>query len=292
MSKKLKVKALLLAAVVLASLVVMAGILSSMQDDISINNYQADIQREMDELPGLLETASAEQEQNTETFDAIYQSKAQSVAFMAHNNTGYEATDAKMLEYKDMLLVDNIMIVSREGEVLAKAQDTPANFTYQRYNELRSVFDSGEPSAAMEVTFSDQDQTWRYYSARIDDNTMVVIEQNPEELEQLINNTSSISAVLGSISVGQSGYTFAVSGRDYVVSYHPNEELIGTDALDAGIDASHLENGTFTWITFNGERLYCGVSEIDGTYYLSAVPESEMIASRNLTVGVILFIFF
>lgn len=276
MSKKLKVKALLLAAVVLASLVVMAGILSSMQDDISINNYQADIQREMDELPGLLETASAEQEQNTETFDAIYQSKAQSVAFMAHNNTGYEATDAKMLEYKDMLLVDNIMIVSREGEVLAKAQDTPANFTYQRYNELRSVFDSGEPSAAMEVTFSDQDQTWRYYSARINDNTMVVIEQNPEELEQLINNTSSISAVLGSISVGQSGYTFAVSGRDYVVSYHPNEELIGTDALDAGIDASHLENGTFTWITFNGERLYCGVSEIDGTYYLSAVPESEM----------------
>ncbi len=269
MSKKLKVKALLLAAVVLASLVVMAGILSSMQDDISINNYQADIQREMDELPGLLETASAEQEQNTETFDAIYQSKAQSVAFMAHNNTGYEATEAKMLEYKDMLLVDNIMIVSREGEVLAKAQDTPANFTYQRYNELRSVFDSGEPSAAMEVTFSDQDQTWRYYSARIDDNTMVVIEQNPEELEQLINNTSSISAVLGSISVGQSGYTFAVSGRDYVVSYHPNEELIGTDALDAGIDASHLENGTFTWITFNGERLYCGVSEIEGTYYLS-----------------------
>lgn len=65
-----------------------------------------------------------------------------------------------------------------------------------------------------------------------------------------------------------------------------------SQALDAGIDASHLENGTFTWITFNGERLYCGVSEIDRTYYLSAVPESEMIASRNLTVGVILFIFF
>lgn len=64
-----------------------------------------------------------------------------------------------------------------------------------------------------------------------------------------------------------------------MVSYHPNEELIGTDALDAGIDASHLENGTFTWITFNGERLYCGVSEIEGTYYLSAVPESEMIAA-------------
>ena len=45
-------------------------------------------------------------------------------------------------------------------------------------------------------------------------------------------------------------------------------------------------------MTFEGERLFCGVSEIDGTYYISAVPESEMTASRNLTVGVVLFIFF
>ncbi len=292
MSKKLKVKSALLAGVVVLSLLIMGVILSSMQDDISLNNYRADIQREMDELPGLLQTADDEAVQNKETYDEIYQSKAQSVAFMANNNTGYEATDAKMREYRDMLLVDNIMIVSRDGSILAKAQDTPANFAYARYNELRSVFDTGEPSAAMEVTFSEQDQTWRYYSARIDDNTMVVIEQNPAELTDLIEDTSSISAVLSGVSVGQTGYVFAISGRDYVISYHPDADLIGNDALDAGIDTADLEDGNFTWITFNGERLYCGVSEINGTYYVSAVPESELIASRNLTVGVILFIFF
>ena len=141
-----------------------------------MNNYRADIQREMDELPVLLETAHDEAIQNEETFDAIYQSKAASVAFMANNNTGYKVTDAKMREYKDMLLVDNVMVVSRDGKVLAKAQDTLADFSYARYNELRSVFDAGEPSAAVEVTFVEQNQTWRYYSARIDDNTMVVIE--------------------------------------------------------------------------------------------------------------------
>lgn len=85
---------------------------------------------------------------------------------------------------------------------------------------------------------------------------------------------------------------FAISGRDYVVTYHPNSEVIGTDALDDGIDVTDLENGKFSWIDFEGERLYCGVSEIEGTYYVSAVPESELIASRNLTVAVILFIFF
>lgn len=292
MSKKLKVKSALLAGVVVLSLIIMGVILSTMQDDISLNNYRADIQREMDELPVLLETAHDEAIQNEETFDAIYQSKAASVAFMANNNTGYKATDAKMREYKDMLLVDNVMIVSRDGKVLAKAQDTPADFSYARYNELRSVFDTGEPSAAVEVTFAEQNQTWRYYSARIDDNTMVVIEQNPAELTELYDNTSSISAVLSSVSVGQTGYVFAISGKDYVVSYHPNAELIGSDALSDGMNVSNLENGTFTWLTFNRERLYCGVSEIEGTYYVSAVPESELIASRNLTVGVILFIFF
>lgn len=285
MSKKLKVKSALLAGVVVLSLIIMGVILSTMQDDISLNNYRADIQREMDELPVLLETAHDEAIQNEETFDAIYQSKAASVAFMANNNTGYKATDAKMREYKDMLLVDNVMIVSRDGKVLAKAQDTPADFSYARYNELRSVFDTGEPSAAVEVTFAEQNQTWRYYSARIDDNTMVVIEQNPAELTELYDNTSSISAVLSSVSVGQTGYVFAISGKDYVVSYHPNAELIGSDALSDGMNVSNLENGTFTWLTFNGERLYCGVSEIEGTYYVSAVPESELIASRNLTVG-------
>ena len=292
MSKKLKVKFALLAGVVVLSLIIMGVILSTMQDDISLNNYRADIQREMDELPVLLETAHDEAIQNEETFDAIYQSKAASVAFMANNNTGYKATDAKMREYKDMLLVDNAMFVSRDGKVLAKAQDTPVDFSYARYNELRSVFDTGEPSAAVEVTFAEQNQTWRYYSVRIDDNTMVVIEQNPAELTELYDNTSSISAVFSSVRVGQTGYVFAISGKDYVVSYHPNAELIGSDALSDGMNVSNLENGTFTWLTFNGERLYCGVSEIEGTYYVSAVPESELIASRNLTVGVILFIFF
>lgn len=60
MSKKLKVKSALLAGVVILSLLIMGVILSSMQDDISLDNYRADIQREMDELPGLLQTADDE----------------------------------------------------------------------------------------------------------------------------------------------------------------------------------------------------------------------------------------
>lgn len=90
-----------------------------MQDNISLENYRADIQREMDELPTLLETADDETAQNEETFDAIYQSKAASVAFMANNKADYEATNAKMQEYKELLGVDNVMIVNKDGKIEA-----------------------------------------------------------------------------------------------------------------------------------------------------------------------------
>ena len=292
MSKRLKIKAGVLAAFVAASVIVMGVIVASMQNDLSLSNYTADIEREMDELPSLLDSARSETAQNTETFDDIYASKAESVAFMAGNDVGFEATDAKMLEYKELLDVDNVMVVNRAGEVLAKAQDTPADFSRVRFNQLRESLDTGNASEPMEVRFEDEGTTWRYYAAPIDADTMVVIEQSPAELDELVDSTASTQAVLSGISVGQTGYVFAVSGRDYVVAYHPDADLVGTDALDDGIDAAQLEDGSFSWMTVRGERLYCGVSEIDGTYYISAVPESEMVSSRNMTVGVILFVFF
>lgn len=292
MSIRLKIKGVLLALVVLASVAIMGFTLVSMQDDLSIESAQADIQREMEELPALLEEADAETAQNEATFDSIYQSKAESIAFMASHDTGFEATNAKMSEYKELLGVDNVLIVDRDGSVVARAQDTLADFSYQRYNLLRTVFDTDEPSASMEVEFADEGVTMRYYAASIDGDSMVVIEQNPAELDELVANTGSLSSVLSGVSVGQNGYVFAVSAKNYVVEYHPKAEFIGTDALDNGIRVERLEDGTFTWITFGGERLYCGVSEIGDSYYISAIPESDMAASRNLTVGVILFIFF
>lgn len=42
----------------------------------------------------------------------------------------------------------------------------------------------------------------------------------------------------------------------------------------------------------NGQKLYCRVTLIGDTYYICAVPASDMAASRNVTVAVILFVFF
>lgn len=98
MSRAFKIKAVVLAAFAVASVVLMGVILSSMQDKLSVDDCTSDIRYEMESLPGLLAAADEETAQNTETFDAVYQSKAESVAFMANNNVGFAATDAKMAE--------------------------------------------------------------------------------------------------------------------------------------------------------------------------------------------------
>lgn len=292
MSKGLTVRIGVLIAVVLASMVAMGVLLTGMQGQLTRSSYAEEIEYEEASLPELLEQADAETVENTAQFDAIYQSKAASVAFMAQNDAGFEATDAKMAEYRELLAVDNVMVVTRTGEIVARATDTPADFTRMRFNRLRDTFDTNEPSEAVEIEYPEEEWLDRYYAARIDDETMVVIEQNPAELRTLVESTGSLASVLGSISLGQDGYVFAVSAKDYVIEYHPDEDLVGADAIDAGLSVENLEDGTLANMTLDGEALFCGVTKIGDMYYISAVPEADMAASSAITVGVILFAFF
>ena len=144
----------------------------------------------------------------------------------------------------------------------------------------------------MEIELPEQEWHKRYYASRIDDKTMAVIEQSPDELTELIAATGSTKSVLRNISIGQHGYVIAISAKDYLVTYHPDENLVGADAIDAGLDVAALEDGTFSNITLDGTELFCGVTRIGDTYYLCSVPEADMEQSGAVTVRVILFAFF
>ena len=291
MSKRLKLKLAILIGIVVVGMVAMGVWVSTKQTNLTLQNYMQEMQQEADSLPALLAEAQDETEQNTKNFDAIYQSKAESVAFMANNNTGYEATVSKMQEYRSLLGVDNIMVVSRDGSIVAKAEDTKADFSSSRFNPLFSVFDDGKVSDAVEVEASEQNWSKRYYSAKVDDKTMVVIEQSPDELNQLVEDSGSTEAVLKNITIGQTGYMFAVSAQDYTIQYHPNATLVGADALEKGFTVADLEDGNYCWVTLNGASLFCNVTEVDNMYYVAAVPEGDISFARTVTTGVILFVF-
>ncbi len=291
MSRKLRLKIAAIVIAAAASIVVMGVLLSGMQGELTRANYDAEMEREAEQLEALLAAADEENAQNKETFDAIYQSDAQSIAFLAANDTGFEVSDAKMREYQELLGVDNVLVVGADGTVLAQAAETRADFTAARFNYLRESLSTGEPSRAVEISLPDEDWRCRYYAARIDADTMVVIEQDPAELYDLVESTGSLSSVLGNVQVGQDGYVFALSAQTYVVEYHPDEALVGVDALDSGIDVADLEDGFTGWMTLAGERIYARVCLIGDTYYIEAVPAADMNASGDVTVGVILFVF-
>ena len=173
----------------LICLTVMGFFMMKLQTSLSLKSYRLDMEKEIQEMDRLLADRKEEEAQTIATDNAIYQSKAESIAFMANHEDGFEATDAKMREYADLLDVDNVLIVDQ-------------------------------------------------------------------------------------------------------ILYHPNEAMIGRDALSSGISVSDLEDGNFSWMTLNGKRFYAGVTELDRVYYIAAVPEAEIEGARNLTVGIILFIFF
>ena len=213
MSRGLRAKIAAIVAAALASVVVMGALLFGMQGELTRASYDSEMEAEAEQLQALLADAEEENAQNKETFDAVYQSKAQSVSFMAANDAGFEATDAKMREYQELLGVDNVLVVREDGTVVAKAADTRADFGSSRFNYLRESLVTGEPSRAVEVELPDEDWLTRYYAARIDDETMVVIEQSPAELRELVESTGSVASVLSGVRIGQDWATCSPSPR-------------------------------------------------------------------------------
>lgn len=291
MSKRLKQKSVALAIAVAVCTLAMGLLLASMQTRLSQEEYALEFDRVAAELPALVKTARSETKDNTQTFDDLYRTRAASIAFMAANDAGYEATDAKMAEFKNLLKVDNVLVARRDGSIIAKAADTKADFSRARFNLLRQCFETGKPSDPVEVDLPDQDWLMRYYAAKIDDDTMVIVEQNPQELHDLVKDTGSTESTLRNISLGSHGYVLAVSAKTHLITYHPDQNMIGTDALDHGIDMGNLEDSKTFVTSVKNTSLYCRVKLVDDTYYVLAIPESDTATARNITVGVILFAF-
>ena len=100
MTRKVTGKIAALVVVALVSVAIMAVALTGMQNTLSRSGYTDEIAAEQEALPGLLEAAASETVENTEQYDAIYQSKAAQVAYAAQNGTGFEASDAQRVAYQ------------------------------------------------------------------------------------------------------------------------------------------------------------------------------------------------
>lgn len=291
MSKRMKKKAAGIFAVIAVCVVALGFFLSMVQTNVAVNEQDEGLHELIAQMEEVIAQADADADVEEENYDEVYQSKAETVAYLARH-TDFKATDATCADLTSRLDVSNVVLLDRQGNVVAQGADSPAVFTRARFNQLRDVFETGEPSEAFTVDFGEE--TYRYFAAKIDGTTEVVIEENPQELDELQNNIASWKGILESMSVGLDGYALAVSSQDYTVLYHPDESLVGTDAFAIGIEAENLENGAYGWVTINGERYYCGTAKIDSdnAYVICAIPEAEIMSTSTSTVALVLIVFF
>ena len=291
MSKKLKRKATLMVIIELICVIILGLFLYRMQINISANEQTTELSKKIEPLRDTVAESKVEAEDHTTSYDAMYRAKASTLAYMVQEEIDADKpTDALMQQYKELLNVTNALILDKEGNVIAKAQTSGADFTYARYNQLRTVLTSDETSEPFEV--EREDGKYRYYAADIDADTIAVIEQDPTELDNLLNDTVTWKSILRNISVGSTGYAFAVSKKDYTFLYHPKEDIVGQDSLDAGIQVEDLEDGNTTWMEIYGKNYLCTVADVDDAYVICAIPIAELEDSCNVTVLVVLCIFF
>lgn len=271
-------------------LVLLGGLLFFMQTNLSLSNQRESTHDKLVQMDEVIADAHESEIQTTQSFDEIQQAKVASMAYMFQNGVMEGYTEANLQECAALLDAETVYVLDREGNILGSSRTTSADFTWMRYNQLRNVFGENSLSTAFEVETDRGD--FRYYGCRIDNETMAVLEKNPEELDQLLASTSTWEAMLKSVTVGLSGFTFAVSDKDYTFLYYPVEELVGADALFSGISVADLADDNYTWLTIQGKRFYCGVSHVEDAYVICAVPEDEILSSRDITVMIIVFSFF
>ena len=290
MNREMKRKAAFMIAVGCIFLVLLGALLFYMQTSLSLANQRESTHEKLVQMDEVIAQGQQSEEQTTKSFDEIQQSKVASMAFMFRNGVMKGYTEANLQECKTLLDAENVYVLDKEGNILGASQITSTDFTLMRYNQLRDVFDDEEASDAFEVE-TDRGR-FRYYGYRIDDNTLAVLEKQPAELDELLASTSTWDAMLRTVTVGLNGFTFAVSDKDYTFLYYPDESLLGMDALSEGISVDDLEDENYTWMEVDGQRFYCGVAHVEDAYVICAVPEDEILSSRDITVLIILFTFF
>ena len=292
MTTSVKKKIIIAAVLEIICVIALGLFLCHIQRNVAIDRCRADLQDKVPQIQETIDSSTEIADQEESSYDEVYSSKATSIAYIAKNSKTYKQSDAQMAKLADQMNLTNICIVDKSGKLLAAAKTPLADFKSSRFNQLRTVFSSDKAAEPFTVNYSKDKR--RYYAAAIDSQKEVVLEHDPEELETLMDDTSSWKAMLSKVSVGLNGFAFAISAQDYTFDYYPEDDVTGSDALKAGIKASDLEQDHYGWMSINGERYYCGVAEVEAedAYVVCAIPESEIMSSSTMTTGIVLFVFF
>lgn len=174
-------------------------------------------------------------------------------------------------------------LIDRGGKtIISSDPHDETDFSIRRFSQLRDGFSEGvsEP-----FTIKWESAPLRYCGAKIDDNRMFVIAQNPTKYEEIIENITSLSSNIQNIKIGSSGFVFSINAHTNTVETYPNNALVDADAFELGLTPDNLRDGFEGTVEINGINYFCVTNaQSADRYLLAVVPYSEMVATNTFMV--------
>lgn len=188
----------------------------------------------------------------------------------------------RLMAIKDRLMVNEIHIIDEDGIITSSTIDAYVGFD-MKSGEQSNAFMVIVDDPSIEIVQEPQQNVaegilMQYIGvARTDAKGFVQIGVRPEVLEEVLAGTD-ISVVLNNIDFGTDGYIYAIDKNSGLILAHPNEELIGTKAEDAGFSENFVGNGR---AKIDGKTGYYYAEEDGDTVIGTFLPASEYYSARR-----------
>ncbi|MGN1417145.1 MAG: methyl-accepting chemotaxis protein [Oscillospiraceae bacterium] len=232
-----------------------------------------------------------------ETLNEGYISSANSLAEMIKLNPSI-LDDADELErIRIMLGVDELHITDENGIIQWGSVPEYIGFDFassEQAGEFLPILKDSSLEIAQEPQPNGAEgKLFQYVGvARKDKTGIIQVGLEPERLSNAIAD-NQIDVVLSTITVGTNGSMFAVSKSDNTIAAFYDENLIGTDAAEAGLSEKLLTMGEGKGKTakINGSLFYVCTDETENYYIGTLIPSSEIMGQTVLiTLITVLFI--
>lgn len=221
-------------------------------------------------------------EQLTENLGQNNLAKIRSFADMLAAEPSIANDTERLMAIKDRLMVNEIHIIDENGIITSSTIDAYVGFD-MKSGEQSNAFMVIVDDPSIEIVQEPQQNVaegilMQYIGvARTDAKGLVQIGVRPEVLEEVLAGTD-ISVVLNNIDFGTDGYIYAIDKNSGLILAHPNEELIGTKAADAGFSENFAGNGR---AKIDGKTGYYYAEEDGDTVIGTFLPASEYYSARS-----------
>lgn len=223
------------------------------------------------------------------TFDSEMLSRAETASYLLRKIEREDTLQQTLNNYMTLLCVDNIVVISSEGDVEGFGVATRTDFRDEAFSPITGLSEASSDRPVVEALSGDA--VYRYYGSAIDSGHIAVVVMNRRDLDSLVSGYSGWKSKLQDIVPEGSGYIMAVSGNDGSILYHPEKEYTGKEFSVINSGNMELSDETTVTSAIDGIKSRITVRKMNGDYLLAVIPYSDIFGSFAFLEGLVVFVF-